>query len=485
MKEKSIKKNILLSTLYQVLILIIPFITAPYISRVIGVEGVGIYSYTLSIQTYFSMFAALGTVTYGTREIARVRKDKSKVSKLFWEIELLTIITSFICLILWVILIGLSKNYRIYFLILTLNLFNTMFDISWLYSGLEEFKYTILKNALFKILGVILLFIFIKSPKDLNLYILIMSLTTLLGTMTMWLYLPKFIEKVNFKELKILPHFKQTLIYFVPTIATSVYTVLDKTLIGAITNNASENGYYEQATKIINMTKALTFTSLNMVLGSRISYLFAEKKIDEVKKRINTSLNYILFFGCGMMFGLIGISDNFIPLFFGKGYDKVILLTRLMSPLLIIIGISNCMGSQYYTPAGLKSKSSKFIIVGSIINLVLNLILIPRYWSLGAIIATIIAELTITILYIKNSNDFTSFKMIFKISWKKIISGIIMLILVMTINLLKLSKILKIIIQVPIGFLIYLVVLYIMKDSFIMDTKKYINSLILKRRLKI
>ena len=106
-------------------------------------------------------------------------------------------------------------------------------------------------------MGVILLFIFIKSPKDLSLYILIMSLTTLLGTMTMWLYLPKFIEKVNIKELKILPHFKQTLIYFVPTIATSIYTVLDKSLIGVITNNASENGYYEQATKIINITKAL------------------------------------------------------------------------------------------------------------------------------------------------------------------------------------------------------------------------------------
>ena len=485
MKEKSIKKNIMLSTLYQVLILIIPFITAPYISRVIGVEGVGIYSYTLSIQTYFSMFAALGTITYGTREIARVRKDKSKVSKLFWEIELLTIITSFICLILWLILIGISKNYKIYFLILTLNLFNTMFDISWLYSGLEEFKYTILKNALFKILGVILLFIFIKSPKDLNLYILIMSLTTLLGTMTMWLYLPKFIEKVNFKELKILPHLKQTLIYFIPTVATSVYMVLDKTLIGTITNNASENGYYEQATKIINMTKALTFTSLNMVLGSRISYLFAKKKVAEIKKRINTSLNYILFIGCGIMFGLIGVSNNFVPLFFGNGYDKVIMLIQLMSPLIIIIGISNCMGSQYYTPAGLKSKSSKFIIVGAIINLILNLILIPKFWSLGAIVATLIAELTITVLYVKNSNDFTNFNELFKIGYKKIVAGIFMLIIVMAINMLSLSRVLKIVIQVPIGGLVYLTTLYIIKDDFMMDIKKYINSSILKRREKV
>ena len=128
-KNVSVKKNIILSTLYQILTMIIPFITAPYISRVIGANGVGIYSYTLSIQTYFSMIAALGTVTYGAREIARNRDDEHKRSKIFWEIEILTIITSAICLVLWVILIGLSDTYKIYYIILTMNLFNTMFDI--------------------------------------------------------------------------------------------------------------------------------------------------------------------------------------------------------------------------------------------------------------------------------------------------------------------------------------------------------------------
>ena len=134
MKSTSIKKNIIYNTLYQILVILIPFISSPYVSRVLGATGVGIYSYTLSIQTYFSMFAALGTATYGMRKIARKRENEYDRSKLFWEIELLTIITTFICLILWMILIGISNEYKIFYIILTMNLFNTMFDISWFYA---------------------------------------------------------------------------------------------------------------------------------------------------------------------------------------------------------------------------------------------------------------------------------------------------------------------------------------------------------------
>ena len=200
-----------------------------------------------------------------------------------------------------------------------MNLLNTMFDISWFYAGMEQFKYTITQNSIFKILGVVALFMFIKQPNDLVLYVTIMSLSTLLGTMSMWIYLPKFLQKVNFKDLKIFNHFKETLIYFVPTIATSIYTVLDKTLIGVITKQPKENGYYEQAIKIINMASALTFTSLNTVLSSRNSYLFAEKEEEEIKNKINLSIDYILFLGIGMVFGIIAVADKFVPIFLRNG----------------------------------------------------------------------------------------------------------------------------------------------------------------------
>lgn len=476
MKKTSIKRNILYNTFYQILTLIIPFITAPYISRVIGASGIGAYSYTLSIQTYFSMFAALGTASYGIREISRNREDKYKRSKLFWEIELLTVITTFICLMFWGILIGLSSNYKIFYIILTMNLLNTMFDISWFYAGMEQFKYTIVQNSIFKILGVILLFIFIKEPNDVILYVAIMSISTLLGTISMWIYLPKFIQKVKIKELKIIPHFKETLVYFIPTIATSIYTVLDKTLIGVITGEAKENGYYEQATKIINMANAITFTSLNTVLSSRNSYLFTEKKEEEVKNKIKVSINYILFIGIGIIFGLISVTDKFVPLFFGTGYDKVVTLIKILSPLVIIIGISNCLGAQYYNPAGLRSKSAKFLIVGACVNLVLNLLFIPKLGSIGAAIATIIAELTITILYLIYCNGYCSIGQVFKCGWKKLVAGIVMFVVIYFVNDLNINNLQIMIIQIFVGILIYILTLLVLKDEFVFDIIKRVKG---------
>ena len=284
MKEPSIKKNLLLSTAYQVLTMLTPLITTPYISRVLGAGGIGIYSYTYSIESYFSMFAALGTVSYGSREIARNRNDRKRYSLLFWEVELLTILTTSVCLILWGILVTISTKYKLYYTILSFYLIATMFDISWLYAGIEQFRYTVVQNSIFKLLGIIALFIFVKDKSHVAVYTLIMSLSMLLGNLSMWIYLPKFIDKVQLKNIHLMHHIKETLIYFIPTIATSIYTVLDKTLIGAITQNSNENGYYEQATRIINMAKSVTFSGLNSVLGARISYLYAEKKFGEIKE---------------------------------------------------------------------------------------------------------------------------------------------------------------------------------------------------------
>ena len=336
MKQPSLKKNFVLNTIYQILIIVIPFISMPYISRVLGAGGVGTYSYTYSIQTYFAMFAALGTVTYGTREIARVRENEEERSRLFWEIELLTVLTSLACLILWGIWILFNHEYRMCYVILTINIIAVIFDISWFYAGMEQFGYIVRQNTIFKVLGLISLFVFVKHESDLYLYIAIMAASTLLGNMTMWLYLGRFLKKVNVKEFNLKRHFKETLIYFVPTIATSIYSVLDKTLIGAITKDANENGYYEQATNIVNAAKVVSFVAINGVMESRSSFLFAQGKTDRVKSMIEDSMNYILFMGFGLIFGLVGVADEFVPWFFGPGFYKVPVLIKMLSPVIVI-----------------------------------------------------------------------------------------------------------------------------------------------------
>lgn len=464
-KHPSIKTNVLLSALYQILTLLTPLITAPYIARVLGPEGVGISSFTTSIETYFAMFAALGTASYGTREIARVRNDENKRSQLFWEIEGLLIVTTVICLIAWLIFVSLSTTYKIYYLILTITLASTLFDVSWFFSGLEQFQYIVLRNTIFRILGIIALFVFVRDAGDTDIYIAISGLSALLGGVSMWGYLPRFVHRVPISTLRILPHFRETLIYFIPTVATSVYTVLDKTLIGLITQSAEQNGYYDQATKIIRMGETVSFGALNSVLEARISYLFAQEKFKEIHDFIAKSIDLILFMSFLLVFGIIGTANVFVPWFFGPGYDEVIPLMQVMSPIILIIGISNCLGGQYYTPVGLRALSAKFLIIGSVVNLILNLLLIPKLNSMGAVIASLSAELVITILYVRFCGDYLTVKMLVTKGWRKLFAGVIFFVCI--IQLPELIKIhwLCLVVQIIVAVLMYVSLLFMLKDQ--------------------
>lgn len=481
MEQQSIKKNVVLSTIYQILLMISPIITTPYISRVLGPEGNGIYSYTHSYQIYFSMIAALGTASYGQREIARNRDDRNELSKLFWEIEFLTCITTGVSIMLWFFFISLQKTYIVIYLIMTLNLINTLFDISWFFSGLEQFQYIISINALFKILGIVLQLVLVKDKQDIAVYICILCVTTLMGTMSMWLALPKFLEKISFRNINILRHFKETLIYFIPTISISVYTVLDKTLIGLITNDPKENGYYEQANKVIGILKSLTFVSLNNVLGPRNSYLYTNNKFDEIKLRIMESIEYILFIGIGICFGLIAISDRFVIWFFGNDFSRVAYILIIFSPIIVIIGISNCLEHQYYTPAGFRKKSAYFILIGAGTNFALNLFLIPQYGSYGAAFASVVAEVVITVLYIKYCNGFLTLKALINKMWKKLVGALVMFSAMEIFGNLKVSDLLSITLQLIIGGCLYIGLLLLLNDSFTKTLMQYLKRRIIKK----
>lgn len=474
--QTSIKKNYIYNTIYQVLSLITPLITAPYISRVLGSNGVGIYSYTNSIVTYFTLFAALGTASYGQREIAMHRDDPKASSRLFWEIEILSLTTTAVSLIVWIVWIFISTQYTTIYGVLTLSVLAVAFDISWYFGGFEKFKYIVIRNTLVKITGIVLLFLFVKKGTDILLYVGIMSATGLLGNISMWTYLPKLLTKVDFKTLhpfKI--HLKQTFAYFIPTVATSVYTVLDKTMIGAITNSEELNGYYEQATKIIRMIESLLF-SLNTVMVSRQSYLFAEGQTEEIKDKINKSFEFLFVLAVPIMFGIWGAARNFVPWFFGNGYEPVVTLLYLMSPLPVIICISNIMGSQYLTPSGQRARSSKGIIVGAVTNFVLNLILIHKYGANGATVASVVAECVISVIYVHMSKGFVSWQKIFDALWKKLLAGFMMFVVVLFIGGKHQGSIIISVWQVIFGILSYGIMLIVLKDNAVYDALKIVRK---------
>ena len=476
--EPSVRLNFVLSMAYQVLVVILPMITAPYVARVLGADKNGIYSFTASYQTYFSMFAALGTVSYGSREIARNRRDRAVRSKLFWEIELMTVLTSTVSIAAFILFIVFRDRYQIFYIPQIMSILAVMFDISWFFSGIEEFRYIVTKNALFKLAGAVLIFTLVHKPEDLLLYIAILSATTMLGNMSMWIYMPRFLDPVDFGTLRIRHHLRETFVYFIPSIATSVYTVLDKTLIGEITRDEVENGCYDKVVQLINIMKALTFTALNSVLSARISFLFAEKRYDEIRRRIETSINYILFTGFGIGFGLAGIAPRFIPWFLGPGYERAVLMLIMMSPIVVIIGVSNCLGSQYYTPSGKRAQSARFIIVGACVNLALNLLLIPRFWGYGAIAASLIAEMTITILYITFARQSFHPIVFVRDGWRKLLSAGLMYGAVRAIDPFFHSNFAALASEVCVGGAVYIIVLFILRDHFMtgfcMDTVRRI-----------
>ena len=301
-------------------------------------------------------------------------------------------------------------------------------------------------------------------------YCAINSVTALMGNLSMWVYMPKMLVKVDFRELKFKNHFRETLIYFIPTIATSIYTVLDKTLIGTITGSAYQNGYYEQATKVIKIVKSFVFVAVNSIMGARISYLFSEQKYEEIKYRISQSMDFIYLLAYGAMFGVVGVARRFVPLFFGDGYEPVIKLLYYMVPLVLIIGTSNCLGSQYYTPSGQRKRSAKVIVLGAIINLFLNIILIPRYGAIGATIASIIAEFTITVFYIQMSNHYMTWYILWEFSFKRLVAGIIMCFVVICFGRISgFSALLTVFFQIILGIGIYGGLLVALKDKMLFE----------------
>lgn len=462
-----LKRNYILNTLFQVLRLLTPLVVTPYISRVLGVDGVGIFSYTYSVQYYFTMFAVLGTATYGAREIARNRDNKHDISRLFWEIELQAVATTLICLIGWGVFITINGQYQLYYTILSLYIISAAVDISWFFTGLERFPEIVGKNIAVRIAETVSVFVFVKKPDDLYLYFIIMACGTFLGHASLWVSLPRHIEKVRLKELRVFSHLKGTLVFFLPTIATSIYTVLDKTLIGAITKDTAQNGAYEQATKIVDIAKAVSFVSLNTVIAPRSAYQYAQKNFDNVKKTLASSMSFMLFLSCGFAFGISGVSQIFVPWFFGEGFESVVTLLRALSPIVIIICVSNALGYQYYDPSGQRLKSAKFLIVGACCNLVFNCLLIPSLKSAGAIIGSLVSEAVISALYLKNCDGYMTPKRLVHIAWKKLVSGLLMLVTLLYVCQRLTATVSHVLLAVLLGGAIYIVALILLHDDVI------------------
>lgn len=481
-KRKSIKENYIYNLIFQILSLLLPFITTPYISRVLQPENVGIYSYTYSIVSTCILFGSLGTAVYGQREIAIAGEDRKKISELFWEIFYLKVITMTIAIACFIVIAVNSSKYQVAYLIQIPFFIGAIFDISWLYQGLEDFKYVALRNTVIKIISVMLIFLLVRNTNDLIKYLLIMGSAQVVGDIPMWSRLKEEVEftKPDIGNLK--KHLKGTFVYFVPAIATQIYSVLDKTMLGTIGGIEAENGYYEQANKIISMTVSVV-SSYTIVMRSRISYLFGNgENIVTIKNEINKTLKFICFLVFPMAFGMAGIASNFVPWFFGNTYKNVTLLLYIFSPMYIFLGIDTCLGTNVLLPIGQQNKSSVGQIAGAIINFCLNAYLIPKFYSVGAAIASVITEFSIFLILLFFSRKYVSVTQLMRISFKYFFSGIIMFLVIFRVSKYLSPSVLNTCVLIALGMLVYLIEMYITKDEFIKMIVDSMKEKILKKK---
>lgn len=503
MAKKSITRNYIYNMVYQVLILILPLITTPYLSRVLGAEGVGIYSYTYAIVTYFILFGSLGIALYGQREIAYSQENPEKRKKIFIEIVIFRFITIAIATIFYYFLFVNGKEYQLYYKILILELIAAAFDISWFFQGLEEFKKTVTRNVLVRICSVTLVFILVKTEEDLAKFTLIYSLADLLGNLSLWLYLPKYLKGIKITNINIKQHLPHIVLLFIPQIANQVYKILDTTMIGWLVKDKAETGYYEQGHKVIRLLLTIV-NSLGVVMIPRMANAFANNDRKQINDYMRMSFNFTFFLSFPIMFGIVSISEAFVPVFFGEGYEKVTYLIYLLSPMVLLMGIANVIGTQYLLPTKRQKEYTFSVTIGIIVNFILNYILITLYQSIGAAIATVASQLVVDYLQYRHIKNDIKLSTLGKLCYKYLLSAIIMFLICLGVKLtlntnlitsaiynfaenISLNKkylfnIISIISQMAFGAITYIVMLIILKDQYIYTFINKIKNKFLKKK---
>ncbi len=453
-KQQSLKKNFIFQGLYQIIIFIIPLIISPYLTRALGDTSLGIYSYTNSIVNYFMMFAMLGISNYGQRVIASRRNDKTQLRKTFWSLYVAHVIFSLLSIFIYIIFIFcFNKEDRVIYLIQTLYLVSVIFDITWLFQGLENFKTVVIRNTIVKILECCCIFIFVKHPNDLPIYTLIMSISVCLGQIIMIPQAIHYIKPIKFNKNDMKEHFKPLFILFLSVIASSLYNMFDKTLLGLL--SSKENvAYYEYSNKII-LIPITMLGVISTVMLPRACQFIANNDINSSRKYMKYSLEVISFIGCGSIFGLLGIGNLFALLYYGKSFAVCGNIIISLTPLVLLIPIGRILRAQYIVPKAMDKWLVISYAINSVVNLTLTLILIPKLGIYGAVIGTIVAEIAGLIVQMIISKELMNIKDILKAITPYVIFGIVMFVIIFIIKKFINNGWIALLVQVGVGGIVY------------------------------
>lgn len=454
----SIKKNFLYNSTYQVLLILIPLITTPYLSRVLGADGIGVYSYNYSIAYYFGIFILLGLNNYGNRTIAQNRNNDTILSKTFWSIYLMQFalgcIISLLYLMSWVLLF--HKDTMT--LIMAVYVISNVFDINWLFFGLEKFKLITIRNIGIKILTTVSIFILVKNESSVGIYSLIMVSGMLLSQLIMWPYvfrnIPFYLPSI--KEITV--HFKPNCILFLTVLATSMFKIMDKIMLGAMTTK-TQVGFYESSERVIAIPIAL-IVSLGTVMLPRMSNIIASDMDKDIEKIIGKSVVFALFLSSSICFGIMGISKTFVPFFYGEGFDECILLYQILLPSCVFLAFANVVRTQYILPNQLDKIYVVSAFLGAGVNLITNYLLIPKWHASGAAFGTLLSEISVCLYQCLKVRHSLPFKKYLFHGYPFVLSGITMYLIISRFEIYESSIIRVLFLKIILGVAVYFISLF-------------------------
>ena len=461
-------KNYLYNLSYQILTIILPIITVPYVTRIFTSEDLGNYVFYNSIVNYFSLFAMLGVGIYGTKQIAAA----SDVSSTFWNIYAIQFIASLLALIVYgLAVISVPNMDGIIPIILGVVLFSKMIDISWLFSGKEDFKKITIRNVIIRIIGVISIFTFVKSSNNLYLYVFLIVIFDFLGQLVMWIPAKKFIKKPSFNMNVIKKNLHPIVLLFLPQVAISLYVILDKTLLG-ILGSYSDVGIYEQGQKLTSILLTVV-SSLGAVMLPRVANLLSERRDKEVQDMVKFSFilyNLIMF---PMIFGLIAVNDVFVKLFLGKNFQDVKYVLYIVVINIMFVGWTNILGYQVLV---VRNKNKEFMLsttIPAFVSVAINIAVIPFFGYIGASITSVVVEILVFTIQWYYSRNIINKKLLFNKDLAKIIlSSLVMFGAVMLCKIaLGFDGIIGLAIYLAVGGISYLGMIFLLKTVNIREMK--------------
>lgn len=468
-------KNYLYNAGYQILNMVLPLITVPYISRVLGAHDVGINEYTNSWVTFFYLMGQMGITLYGNREVAYHREDIYERSKTFLGVEALQLLTVSASLIAYLFAVFLfSTTFKHYFLLQGIWILATGVDVSWYFMGLENFKVTVVRNTLVKLASIVLIFTVIKDTGDLGKYIVILGSAQLLGNLTLWPYLRGNIVWVKIREWHPFSHFYPALLLFIPTITTQVYLVLNRLMLGRMSTQASL-GNFGQADKIVKFVLAIV-TATGTVMLPHVASKFAKGDIKGVRASLYSSFNFVSAISIPMMFGLMAIARRFAPWFLGADFNMAGEIMFLEAPIIVLIAWSNVTGTQYLMPVNRVKEYTTSVTIGAVSNVVFNLFLISGWGANGAAVATVCSEFLVTASQIMMIRHTIRRRLMFKEVWKYFLCGLLMYLVVNRLCLIINMSVGNLILEVVVGVLIYLIGLVVTRASILDEAKKLLAA---------